>query len=157
MGPRFSAPVQTGPGAHPASCKMGTGSFPEVKGGRGVTLTSHPFQCRGQERVEVYLYSPYGPYGLYRTSVPVQGCTLPLPLPFILALRAIACFFRNILDIYVSCPSIHTNYSVTDCSYSHFGGLRCSLPAATYQTCARNITVNNGPIIYLNINSLSNG
>jgi len=23
--------------------------------------------------VEVYLYSPYGPYGLYRASVPVQG------------------------------------------------------------------------------------
>ena len=29
--------------------------------------------------VELYLYSPYGPYGLYRTSRPVQGCTLPLP------------------------------------------------------------------------------
>jgi len=27
---RFSA-VQTGPGAHPGSCKMGTGSFPEVE------------------------------------------------------------------------------------------------------------------------------
>jgi len=25
---RFSAPVQTGPGAHTASCTMGTGSFP---------------------------------------------------------------------------------------------------------------------------------
>jgi len=24
-------PVQTGPGAHPASCKMGTGSFPGVE------------------------------------------------------------------------------------------------------------------------------
>ena len=29
--------------------------------------------------VELYLYSPYGPYGLYRASVFVQGCTLPLP------------------------------------------------------------------------------
>ena len=27
MGARFSAPVQTGPGAHPASHTMGTGSF----------------------------------------------------------------------------------------------------------------------------------
>jgi hypothetical protein len=26
----------------------------------------------GQERVELYLYSPYGPYGLYRASVPVH-------------------------------------------------------------------------------------
>ena len=34
-------PVQTGPRAHPASCKMGTGSFPGVKSGRGVTLTPH--------------------------------------------------------------------------------------------------------------------
>ena len=39
---RFSAPVQTGPGDHPASCKMGIGSFPGVKSGRGVTLTPHP-------------------------------------------------------------------------------------------------------------------
>jgi len=22
-------------------------------------------------------YFPYGPYGLYRASVPIQGCTLP--------------------------------------------------------------------------------
>ena len=28
---RFSATVQTGPEAHPASCTMGTGSFPGVK------------------------------------------------------------------------------------------------------------------------------
>ena len=34
----------------------------------------------GRERVELYLYSRYGPYGLYRASVPVQGCTLLLSL-----------------------------------------------------------------------------
>jgi hypothetical protein len=40
MGARFSAPVQTCPGAHPASSTMGTGSFPGVKRlGRGV---DHP-------------------------------------------------------------------------------------------------------------------
>jgi len=38
----FPAPVQTGPGTHPASCTMGTGSFLVVKSGRGVTLTPHP-------------------------------------------------------------------------------------------------------------------
>jgi hypothetical protein len=38
----FSAPVQTGPGAHPASCTMGTVSFPWVKSGRDVTLTPRP-------------------------------------------------------------------------------------------------------------------
>ena len=31
VGARFSAPVQTGPGAHPASCTMGAGSFPGGK------------------------------------------------------------------------------------------------------------------------------
>ena len=41
-GVRFSAPVHTGPGAHPASCTMGTGSFLGVRSGRGVTLTPHP-------------------------------------------------------------------------------------------------------------------
>jgi len=56
---------------------MSTRSYPRVKSGRGVTLTPHPFSCRGQERVELYLYSPYGPYDLYRVSVPIQGCTLP--------------------------------------------------------------------------------
>ena len=34
--------VQTGPGAHPASCKRSTGSFPGVKCGRGVLLTTYP-------------------------------------------------------------------------------------------------------------------
>jgi hypothetical protein len=42
VGTRFSAPVQTGPESHPASCTMGTGSFPGVRCGRGVTLTPHP-------------------------------------------------------------------------------------------------------------------
>jgi len=51
----FSAPVQTGPGAHPASCTMGTGSFLGVKSGRDVTLAPHPLLCRGHERLELYL------------------------------------------------------------------------------------------------------
>jgi len=42
VGARFSAPVQTGPEAQPASCKMGIGSLPGVKSGRGVTATPHP-------------------------------------------------------------------------------------------------------------------
>jgi hypothetical protein len=31
MGARFSSHLQTGRGAHPATCTMGTGSFPTVK------------------------------------------------------------------------------------------------------------------------------
>jgi hypothetical protein len=39
-----------------------------------------PVQRLSACTVELYLYSPYGPYGLYRGSVPVQGCTLLLPI-----------------------------------------------------------------------------
>ena len=42
VGARFSTPVQTGPGAHTASCTMGTGSFPRVKRpGRGTDPPPH--------------------------------------------------------------------------------------------------------------------
>jgi hypothetical protein len=41
---------------------------------------SPPSSAVGHERLEQYLYSPYGPYGLYRALVPVQGWPLPLPL-----------------------------------------------------------------------------
>jgi len=52
--------------------------FPEGKERPGRdTDPSPPSSAVGHERVEVYLYSPYGTYGLYRASVPVQGCTLP--------------------------------------------------------------------------------
>ena len=37
--PHLSRPAL---GAHPASCAMGTGSFPGVKSGQGVKLTPHP-------------------------------------------------------------------------------------------------------------------
>jgi hypothetical protein len=39
VGARFSAPVQTGPGAYTASCTTGAGSFLGVESGRGITLT----------------------------------------------------------------------------------------------------------------------
>ena len=47
---RFSAPIQTGPGAHPASYTMGTGSFPGVKRpGRGVDHPLHLAQRLKEE------------------------------------------------------------------------------------------------------------
>jgi hypothetical protein len=60
-GARFSAPFQNGPGAHPASCRMGNGSFPGVKrSGRDVDHPP-PFSAEVKERVELYLYFPSGP------------------------------------------------------------------------------------------------
>ena len=52
-----------------------------------------PPSAVGHERVDLYLYSPYGPYGLYRASVPVQGCTLPLPLPLYNHIDFISLYF----------------------------------------------------------------
>jgi len=57
---------------------MGTGSFPGKERPGRDTDPSPPSSAFGNERVELYLYSSYGPYGLYRVSVSVQECTLPL-------------------------------------------------------------------------------
>ena len=60
MEARFSASVQTGPGAYPASYTTGNGSFPGVKRpGRGV---DHPptSSVEVKEKAELHLYSLYG-------------------------------------------------------------------------------------------------
>jgi len=54
-------PVQTGPGAHPASCKMGTGSFPGVKCSRGVLLTTHPLLVPRSWKSRATPLPPFGP------------------------------------------------------------------------------------------------
>ena len=59
-GARFAALVQTGPGDHPASYTIGTGSFPGVEQpGRGVY---HPPSSSAEieGRVELYICSPSG-------------------------------------------------------------------------------------------------
>ena len=64
-------PVETGPGAHPASCTLGTGSLLGVKYGRSVLLIPHPilvpwsWMCRA-----IPLHN------LWATTGPVTG-TLP--------------------------------------------------------------------------------
>jgi hypothetical protein len=51
--------VQTGSGAHPASCTMGTGGpFPGAKRGRGVTLTTHPHLVPKSGMSRSYTSSP---------------------------------------------------------------------------------------------------
>jgi hypothetical protein len=51
--------VQTGSGAHPASCTMGTGILsPGVNRGRGVTLTTHPHLVQRLRMSSSYTSSP---------------------------------------------------------------------------------------------------
>jgi hypothetical protein len=58
VGARFFAHVQNGPGAHPASCTMGTGSFPGVK--RPARGADHPPPSSAgvKKIIELYLYPP---------------------------------------------------------------------------------------------------
>ena len=66
-------------GPHSLLCN-GYQVFPGGKGRPGRDADpSPPTSAVGHERAELYLYSPYGPYGLCKASVPVQGYSLPLP------------------------------------------------------------------------------
>ena len=57
---RFAALVQTGPGAYPASCTMGTGSFPGVKrAGRDVDPKAS--SAKFKSGIELSLYFHSGP------------------------------------------------------------------------------------------------
>ena len=71
----FLAPVQTGPGAHPASCTVDTGSFPGVNQLRCGVDNPPTSSAGAKERVELYLYSPSGPSWLV-----VGQNIVPLPL-----------------------------------------------------------------------------
>ena len=62
VGARVSALVQTGPGAHPASYMVGTGSLCWGYMGLNVAFTTRARSiAEVKERVEQYLYYPSGP------------------------------------------------------------------------------------------------
>ena len=66
MDARSFAPVQIGPGAHPASCKMGIGLVPGGKGGRGVASTTHPNLAQRLKKEYSYTSTlPLGIHGLF--------------------------------------------------------------------------------------------
>jgi len=67
LGARFSAPLQTGHGIHPASCRRITESFPGIKRpGRGVALTIHPHQTPRVKKKKSYTSThPLGLRGFY--------------------------------------------------------------------------------------------
>ena len=74
--------AQTGPGAHPASCKTGTGSFPGVKCGRGVLLTTHPLLVpRSWKSRAIPLPTLWATPGLQRdhfTFLPTETFCIPV-------------------------------------------------------------------------------
>jgi len=87
---RDFSPIQTGPGAHPASCTMGTGSFPGVKCGRGVLLTPHPLLVpRSWKSRAINLPT------LWATTGPVTGSLYLFTPPYIDCLH-ISCSSCNV-------------------------------------------------------------
>jgi hypothetical protein len=81
MGARFSTPVQTGPGAHPATCTIGTGSFQGVKSGRGVTLTPYRFLVLWSRKVRAIPLLPQW------AARPVQSLSVCTRMHFIFSLK----------------------------------------------------------------------
>ena len=77
---RHFPPVQTGPGAHPASCTLGTGSFTGVNSGRGVALTPHPLLVPWSWTSRAIPLLPSVPVQYNYTSTPLSACTVQLYL-----------------------------------------------------------------------------
>ena len=64
-------------GAHPASCTLGTGSFPGVKSGQAVTLTPHPFLVPWSRKSRAIPQLPLWAVRPVQSLSALQGCTLP--------------------------------------------------------------------------------
>ena len=84
-------------------------------------------QClyNGALYLYLYLYSPYGPHGLYRASVPVQRCTLPLPIP-LLPLWTV----RPVQSL-SACTTVHFTFTYT--SSPLMGRTACTEPQCLYK------------------------
>ena len=74
VGAKYSAPVQTCPGAHSASYTMGTGCLCQGKAAGEWRQSLSPSSAKVKERVELYIYFLFVP------SWSVIGRTLPLSL-----------------------------------------------------------------------------
>jgi len=92
----------------------------------GRTACTEP-QClyNGALYLYLYLYSPYGPYGLYRASVPIQVCTLTLPIP-LLPLWAV----RPVQSL-STCTRVHFTFTYT--STPPIGRTACTEPQYLYK------------------------
>ena len=111
-GGRDFPPVQTGPGAHPASCTMGTGSFPGVKCGRGVLLTTHPLLVpRSWNSRAVPLPTLWATLGC-------NGITLPLPFRM--------CWQQNLFTIKAEDCDIHDGSVGAICHGHRYIDINCN-------------------------------
>ena len=121
---KFPAAIQTGPGAHPVSCTMGTRVFPGGK--ERLARDADPSPPSSAVVKKEWSYTSTSPTDrtayteapcLYRTSVPVQRCTLPLPIP--------------LLPLWTVRPV----QSLSDCTTVHFTFTYTSTPPIDRTAC----------------------
>jgi len=121
----------------------------------GRTACTEP-QClhNGALYLYLYLYSPYEPYSLYRASVPVQRCTLTLPIP-LLPLWAV-----RPLQSLSACTTVHFNFTYTStppmdlrpvqslsaCTTVHFTFTYTSTPPMNRTACTEPQCLYNGAL-----------
>jgi len=109
----------------------------------GRTACTEP-QClyNGALYLDLYLYSPYGPYGLYRASVSVQRCTFTLPIPLVplCTVQPVqslsACSTARITFTYTSTPLMdRTTFTEPQCLYNgaHIYLYLCSTHSGVFQ------------------------
>ena len=97
MGSRFSAPIQTGPGAHLASCTMGTGGKERPGRDADPSPPSSAVVMKGKS------YTSTPPMGRTACTEPVQGCTLPLPYIFIYDVNTFVLNVEIVLNVKDRC------------------------------------------------------
>ena len=90
-----------------------------------------PVQSLSACTVELYLYSPYGPYGLYRASVPVQYSYTSAPPMDRTACTEPQCLYKDALYLYF----FHVRYY---CS-SEKQCITRNCPACMYSTIALHV------------------
>jgi len=103
VGRRFFAPVQTGPGAHPVFCTMGTGPFLGVKSGRGVTLTPHPLLVPWSRNSRVILLLPLW---AVRPVQRLSACTMVHFMPYKTRITSSSDFIRSLFTSFLLGQSV---------------------------------------------------
>jgi len=113
-------------------------------------------QClyNGALYLYLYLYSPYGPYGLYRASVPVQQCTLPLPIPLlplwtVRPVQSLSAYTTvHFTFTYTSTPlwTVRPVQSLSACTWVHFTFTYTSTPPMDRTACTEPQCLYNGAL-----------
>ena len=78
-----------------------------------------PVQSLSACTVQLYLYSTYGPYGLYRASVPVQYSYTATPLMGRTACTEPQCLYSRAIPLLPLC-AVRPVQSLSACTRVHF-------------------------------------